>query len=371
MATDRTNGTRRRRGVRVRLKYVSKEDLPSGAVRYRLRKTGRKSISLYSAPGSEEFALAYHAWLAGDLERTPVEKAMDATKPYSLAMLITLYRSSHAFARELAPSTRRTYGRILDNLMRDHGGKDVRKMRPRHVREMRDAPDGATAGNRVVSILRILCTLATESNWMDDNPCRDIAKRKHKSTGFHSWTDAEIAQFMAYWQPGTMQRLAALLLLDTGQRSSDVCRMGPQHVRGGTLRVTQEKTKAVLELVLQPETRAEIALHDPALVFIRTQHGRAFSIKGFQKWFSNAATLAGLPHCSSHGLRKARARMLAERGATTEQIKSVTGHVTDAEVNRYVRAASQKRLQAGVAGTIGGLDLSTPNSNVKKGGKQQ
>jgi integrase len=205
---------------------------------------------------------------------------------------------------------------------------------------------------------------------MDENPCRDVAKRKHRSNGFHSWTDDEIAQFFDYWQAGTMQRLAALLLLDTGQRSSDVCRMGPQHFKGGAIEVRQRKTNARLALYLQPETIAEIQRHDPALVFIRTSHGKAFTVKGFQKWFSNAATEAGLPHCSSHGLRKARARMIAEAGGTTEQIKSITGHRTDAEVNRYVRAASQKRLAKGVSDTIGKLNLST-RKNVDHKGKKR
>lgn len=366
--TKRTRGTRRHKGVTVRLKYVSKETLPSGTVRYRLRKTGRKSITLYCEPRSDEFSLAYHAWLRGEVDPTPVEKALAKTSPYSLALLITIYRSGTRY-KALATSSKRTYGRILDGLHREHGEKDVRRLKPRHVRDMRDKPEGATAGNRLVSVLRILCEEAKEADWIEINPCGEVAKRVHKTKGFHSWTDSEISQFLAYWKPGTMQRLAMMLLLDTGQRSSDVCRMGAQHVRGGVIRVTQQKTGAVLELVLQQSTRAEIARHPTSLVFIRTAHENPFSVKGFQKWFSNAATLAGLPHCSSHGLRKARARMLAERGATTEQIKSVTGHTTDAEVNRYVRAASQKRIQTHVAETIGELDLSTKRHINKKGGK--
>jgi hypothetical protein len=43
-------------------------------------------------------------------------------------------------------------------------------------------------------------------------------------------------------------------------------------------------------------------------------------------------------------LRKARIRRLAERGAITKEIASVSGHKTLKEVERYTEAADQARL---------------------------
>lgn len=51
---------------------------------------------------------------------------------------------------------------------------------------------------------------------------------------------------------------------------------------------------------------------------------------------------AGLPHCSTHGLRKAAAARLAELGRSEHEIMAITGHRTSYEVIRYTRAASQK-----------------------------
>jgi integrase len=51
-----------------------------------------------------------------------------------------------------------------------------------------------------------------------------------------------------------------------------------------------------------------------------------------------------LPDCTSHGLRKAISRRLAEAGKSPHEIMSVTGHSTLKEVERYTRAASQKLL---------------------------
>ena len=56
------------------------------------------------------------------------------------------------------------------------------------------------------------------------------------------------------------------------------------------------------------------------------------------------------PECSSHGLRKAAARRLAEAGCTEKQIAAVTGHTTLKEVARYTKMANQAGLaQAALA----------------------
>jgi len=56
--------------------------------------------------------------------------------------------------------------------------------------------------------------------------------------------------------------------------------------------------------------------------------------------------MAGLRHCSAHGLRKAAARRLAEAGCTAHEIAAITGHASLNEVQRYTRAADQQKLAA-------------------------
>ena len=65
---------------------------------------------------------------------------------------------------------------------------------------------------------------------------------------------------------------------------------------------------------------------------------------------------AGLSECSSHGLRKACARRLAEAGCSAHQIMAVTGHKTLGEVERYTRAA----LREGLADSALALMLARP-----------
>jgi len=50
-----------------------------------------------------------------------------------------------------------------------------------------------------------------------------------------------------------------------------------------------------------------------------------------------------LRNCSAHGLRKAAARRLAEAGCTEHEIAAITGHASLREVQRYTKAADQKR----------------------------
>jgi integrase len=45
-----------------------------------------------------------------------------------------------------------------------------------------------------------------------------------------------------------------------------------------------------------------------------------------------------------HGLRKTAAKTLVEVGCTAHEIMAVTGHKSLAEVERYTRAANQKRM---------------------------
>jgi integrase len=79
------------------------------------------------------------------------------------------------------------------------------------------------------------------------------------------------------------------------------------------------------------------------LTFLVTSLGAPFDPNGFGNWFRAQCDAAGLKHCSFHGLRKAAATPMADAGCTTEMIKAVGGW-RSREVERYTRAADQKRL---------------------------
>jgi len=150
---------------------------------------------------------------------------------------------------------------------------------------------------------------AVEIGLRSDDPTRDVKRISVNSDGHHSWTEDEITQFEARHPIGSRERLAFALLLYTGQRRGDVIRMGRQHLRDGMLSVRQEKTNAVLDIPVHAALMQAIdAIPREHLTFLTTRRGEPFRPTSFSAWFRKACDVAGLPHCSAHGLRKAAAR---------------------------------------------------------------
>ena len=59
------------------------------------------------------------------------------------------------------------------------------------------------------------------------------------------------------------------------------------------------------------------------VTFLVTEHGGPFTAKGFQNWFRDQCDEAGLHHCTAHGLRKARATIAAENGASVHTLMAI------------------------------------------------
>lgn len=76
------------------------------------------------------------------------------------------------------------------------------------------------------------------------------------------------------------------------------------------------------------------ALPADAFTFLETRGGERRSPFALGNKMREWCDEAGLPDCTSHGLRKAIARRLAEAGASPHEIMAVTGHTTLAEVTR-------------------------------------
>jgi integrase len=213
------------------------------------------------------------------------------------------------------------------------------------VRLIATKADKPEAANQFRKVLRAMMKHAVEIGLRADDPTRDVRAIRVKSEGFHSWTDVEITQFENRHPVGSRARLAFALLLYTGQRRSDVMRMGCQHVRNGVLTVCQEKTGAKLSIPLHPTLQAILASTPIGnMTFLTTQFGKPFTSNGFGNWFRDQCNAAGLPQCSAHGLRKAAARRLAEAGCTAHEIASITGHASLKQVAHYTRAVDQERL---------------------------
>jgi integrase len=223
-------------------------------------------------------------------------------------------------------------------------------MQTKHVRMLRDekANTPGAARNRLKA-LRALFRWAIEADEAPHDPTRDVKAIPYRSEGHHSWTVDEVRAFEDRHPISTKARLAMALLLYSACRREDVVRLGPQHVRGGRLRYRQAKNEhrnpVDVDIPLHPDLEVIIKA-TPArhLTFLVTEYGKPFSAAGFGGKFREWCDEAGLRHCSAHGLRKATAARLAERGATAHEIMAVTGHQSLEEVERYTRAARKVGL---------------------------
>jgi integrase len=198
--------------------------------------------------------------------------------------------------------------------------------------------------NLTKSVLQALFKYAVKAEWRDDNPI--IGIERFKGGEHHTWTEGELKTYETKWRLGTRQRLAYAFLLYTGQRVEDVAGLTRADITPEGLHVIQKKTGAELTLPILPELEQAMRAY-PAngMALIGREDGRPFSERGLSQLIKSAVKAAGLPaKCVAHGLRKAKMRRLAESGATEKEIAAWSGHKTLREIERYTKAADQKRL---------------------------
>jgi integrase len=213
-------------------------------------------------------------------------------------------------------------------------------------------PEGA---NNRLKAIRAVFKWAVRKKGTDGKPlashnaARDVPLLKSNNpNGYHTWTVDEVRQFEERHPIGTKARLALALLLYTGQRRSDVIRLGRQHVRDGKISLTQFKgrNRKPMRLVLPvlPVLQQIIdALPCGDMTYLVTNVGQPFSDAGFGNWFRDRCVEAGVPG-RAHGLRKAGSTIAANNGATAYQLMAMFGWRTLKMAEQYTRAADQQRL---------------------------
>ena len=328
-----------------------------------VRRFGR-SIRIHVSPADvKHFAEAYGAALEALESGAPQRQAPKAGAPVgTLGWLAATYFASVEFTGLPAISQRTRRG-IIEDCLREPlkpGSNDKIALCPLsllsalHVKMLRDRKgEKKGAANNRLKYLSSMFSWAIERTppLLRSNPARDVKPKKYATEGFHSWTADEVQQFEEHHLIGTKPRLAFALMYYLGVRRSDVVLLGRQHMRNGTMRFIPEKTRHkkmdAIELPI-PSELLEIIEATPsgAMTFLMTEWGKPFTSSGFGNWFRDQCNDAGLPQCSAHGLRKARATILAERGATDRQLMAVFGWESEKEATKYTKAANRKRLAA-------------------------
>lgn len=357
--------------VDVRLKYLSSDRDRHGNVRVYFRRPGFQKIRILEPAGTPAFLARYDELLRAPAQKVSPKRIEKGT----LGWLARQYETSAAFS-DLDPSTQKTRIRLMGHMLEEpvrpgsvEMFKDypLAKFRLASLEVLRDRKRKLPgAANDRVKALRALFKWAKAARHIGQDIARDLTKQRVVSEGHHTWTLEEIEQYQARHPLGTKANLALRLMLYTGARRSDACRLGRPHMRAGTLRWTAHKNRnrhpVTIEIpVLEPLREALAACPTGDLVFLITEYGQPFTAAGFGNWFKDRCREAGLDHCSAHGLRKAGSTLAAESGATAHQLMAMFGWRSLAEAERYTRAAERKRMAAaGMPHLLAGTQSAPP-----------
>jgi integrase len=332
-----------------------------GKRRVRFRKGGF-SAYLTGTPWSAEFMQRYAAALDG-VKAQASKIGAGRTIAGSVNAVVAAYLdplSTSPFTG-YAEETKRTRRNILENFRATYGtlplfridasGQRTMMLTREHVQRIINEKSATPFGQRnLLNTLRAMFQWAMAEGRVPDDPTLGVKRRKATTTGYKTWSEAEIERFEAKHPIGSKARLALALFLYTGQRRGDVVRMGRQDLHAGVLTIDQSKTKghdeSHLEIPIHPKLQTIIDATPTVGVktFLVTHAGRPYTAAGFGNWFREICNFAGCPDVSAHGLRKAAARRLAEIGCTAHQIAAITGHASLTEVERYTKAADRKRM---------------------------
>jgi integrase len=322
-------------------KYVQGWVDREGRSHHYFRRPGYPRVRLPGLPWSPAFMAAHEAAMASGL----VPIGAKRNKQGSVAAIVAAYLDSTLHFSSRAKTTQAQWRAMLERFREQYGEHPIGSMPQKFVTAIL-AKKKPHAARNWLNALRALCRFAVEQGLMTQDPTQGIKMPRPKTDGIHTWSEAEIERFEAHHAIGGKARLAFALLLYTAQRRSDVIRMGRQHIRDGVLTVRQQKTGAELAIPVHTDLRAVLdATPGDHLTFLTTRSGRPFIPTGFSQEFRVWCDAAGLPsHCSAHGLRKAACRRLAEAGCSANEIAAISGHATLREVERYTKAADQRRM---------------------------
>jgi len=304
---------------------------------YRVRRKGAKPlwVRMQGRPGETEFENQFQKLLK--------PSGMDAASPFSFDVLIQSYRESSRYA-ELSKRSKQDYSAILDILGEWLGGLDASRYPRSEVIRMRDANQyRPRRANYLIAVTSVLMEHARDLDWRNDNPAKGVKKLKGGS--YRPWTVVEIEKFREL--ATCMELLIFELALGTGQRPGDLTNIRWSDYDGHTIRVVQSKTG--IELWIPPTDHLKRVLEEAksvtqGLTILHNVNGQPFSYDTMEKQFRACRDRAGIKGASLHGLRKNATIELAEAGCSNAEIKSITGHTTDAMVNHYSKGVRQRKL---------------------------
>jgi integrase len=241
------------------------------------------------------------------------------------------------------------------------GAYSLKEIRPALIQGYLDGLDGRPGKQAVAK-----AAFQALSKWAErhDHLARDITRgvETGRARGGHiPWTDKQVNVAGNVCRADVAR--AIILAANTGQRVSDLIRMGPADIetyrgRDG-INVTQKKTGRQIWIPISTKLAAAIATWEVGETFLLNKHGKPWTAVHLrQTWDYEKRTNEQLKEHRDlglvlHGLRGHCCVRLSRGGLTDHQIADIVG-MSIPMVGRYTRLSSQKdNALAALDGTYG------------------
>ncbi len=348
--------------MKTELRYLLHDPDKRGNDRYYVRKRGMRKIRIRQifkdAEGTitPEFMADYRAAIAR-LNGGAVEQKPRGLREETFNWLFAQYYKSSMFAK-LDPATQKDKRSVIDRFAAGAGELPYKKYRREDMEKSQQARK-ATPG-AADKLVKVLCAvfnwaIAQKPPLMATNPAVGVEPINKRSGGFHTWTPDEIDKFRDHWPMGSKPRLAMELMIAIGARRSDAAQIGPRNefTKDGVrwVRFKVHKGRNLYPVDMEARLTGELieAIEKTEIgqsSYVTSSRNTPYTIESFGNAFSRWCEEAGLPHCSSHGLRKAAAVAYAESGATAPELMAVFGWSNLRTAQIYIEKAEQRRMRS-------------------------
>lgn len=275
-------------------------------------------------------------------------------------------------ARELAPNTRKAYGRELRRFMGwtdKHWQEVTHKDLDRYKEYLQTQPTAsggkptAATINRALAALQSFFKWLTAKDYIPRNPTLTLEKPKADPLVPQELKPSEVEALytaLAYRGETEARDRALLRVLEHGLRASEVSALDVGDYDGSQLQIRQAKAGSVgsvplfraargaLDAYLGWRLRQELPTDAESPLFrscSNNSKGQRLSYWGIYKFIEELAELAGVEDCHPHRLRHTFATKLVLKGMDTMLARQLTRHKSESSFARYSKRALELKAQ--------------------------
>lgn len=310
-------------------------------------------------------ALGSPEWWQALQEARARNAAEPVERPGTWGALVTSYRASPRFTKDLAPRTRKDYLAVLDYLAPLHDVALPRWTRSfvAGLRDKAQTQKGRRFANYVLSVVSVVFAHGIEFELAATNPVRDVRKLrrpKGEARANRPWSPEE---WQIVTEAAPPELLAPILLGGVlGYRQGEALAAGREswnRTTGTLTRVSAKSGKVVVvkapEVVVAALQR--LPAHNAATLLVNSR-GQSWAENGFRgSFFRLIRTLEAAGRVADgltfHGLRHTAATQMRRLGFDTRTIADMLGQETEGMAAHYSREAD---LEPKLRGVVTKLD---------------